>query len=237
MTPFYTPLEYDHKDKYDDQPRTDLLEFLPEKFETVLEIGCGNGATGALIKEKYPGLTYVGLEIDVGAARMAEKRLDAVISGDVEKMTAEQLAFSKESFDLIIAADVLEHLYDPWRAMGFIRYFNQIRGKILITVPNTQYINVIANLVHGHWTYEKYGLMDATHIRFFTWTEIEKLLKGAGYRILQTASKLPFNLDDQQWPQDITVGDLIIKNVDKIHALKLYTYQYVILAEKEMSEA
>ncbi len=232
MKPYYSPLNFDHQEKYDDKPRMDLMDLIPESCNHILEIGCGTGATGSFIKRKNPDVTYIGLEIDEQAARIAESRLNKVLVVDIEKVYPDELNFEKESFDLIIAADVLEHLYDPWRVMHFLQGYLKKNGKALLSFPNTQNINLIANLVQGHWTYEKYGLLDATHIRFFTWNEIEKLLQGTGYRILKTVSQLQAALDGQPYPLEITISNLILKNINREEAQKLFTFQYLVLAEK-----
>ncbi|OGP50499.1 MAG: hypothetical protein A2Y79_06295 [Deltaproteobacteria bacterium RBG_13_43_22] len=235
MNTYYSPLHYDHQDKYDDQPRMDIVNLIPESCESVLEIGCGTGATGAFLKEKNPNLYYVGMEIDGQAARIAKTRLNEVLTIDIEKINADQFNLKKNFFDLIIAADVLEHLYDPWRIMDFLRCFIEKNGKVILSFPNTQNINLIANLVQGNWTYEKYGLLDATHIRFFTWNEIEKLLMGTGYRILRSVSNLQTSLDGHTFPLEISISNLVFKNVSREEAQKLFTFQYLVLAEKVTS--
>jgi 2-polyprenyl-3-methyl-5-hydroxy-6-metoxy-1,4-benzoquinol methylase len=235
MRPYYSPLNFDHRDKYDDKPRMDLMDLIPESCDHILEIGCGTGATGLVIKGKNPDLIYVGLEIDPQAARIAKTRLDKVLTVDIEKTPPGELNFEKESFDLIIAADVLEHLYDPWRVMDFLRSFLKMKGKAVLSFPNTQNINLIANLVQGHWTYEKYGLLDATHIRFFTWNEIAKLLQGTGYGILKVVSQLQAALDGQPYPLEIAISNLVLKNVSREEAERLFTFQYLVLAEKVTS--
>ena len=232
MNLYYSPLNFDHQDKYDDKPRMDLMDLIPESCDRILEIGCGTGATGSVIKGKKPKAYYVGIEIDDQAARIAGTRLDQVLSVDLDKIQPEQFNFEKEFFDLIIAADVLEHLYDPWRLMHLLRGYLKKNGKVLLSFPNTQNINLIANLVKGHWTYEKYGLLDATHIRFFTWAEIEKLLQGTGYRIQRMVSQLQAALDGQSYPLEITISNLVLKNINKEEAQKLFTFQYLVLAEK-----
>jgi 2-polyprenyl-3-methyl-5-hydroxy-6-metoxy-1,4-benzoquinol methylase len=235
MKPYYSPLNIDHQHKYDDRPRMDLLDLIPGGCNHILEIGCGTGATGSVLKEKNPNLIYWGLEIDEQAARIAETRLDKVFATDIEKMAHDQRSFEDEFFDLIIAADVLEHLYDPWRVMHFLWGFIKKDGKILLSLPNTQNIHLIANLIQGNWTYEKCGLLDATHIRFFTWNEIAKLLLGTGYRILKTVSQLQAALDGQLFPLEITISNLVLKNINREEAQKLLTFQYLILAEKMIS--
>jgi SAM-dependent methyltransferase len=232
MTPYYSPLNFEHQDKYDDKPRRDLMGLVPESCDHILEIGCGTGATGSVLKGRNPNLVYVGVEINETAARTAGSRLDQVFTTDIEKLSPDQWPFEKEYFDLIIAADVLEHLYDPWRVMFFLKDFLKKGGKILLSLPNTQNINLIANLVQGNWTYEKYGLLDATHIRFFTWNEIDKLLQGTGFRIQKTVSQLQASLDGQSYPLEITIANMVLKNINREDAQKLFTFQYLVLAEK-----
>ncbi len=232
MKPYYSPLNVAHQDKYDDKPRMDIIDLVPGSCERVLEIGCGTGATGAFLKARNPDLYYVGMEIDEDAAMIAKTRLDEAIAIDIEKIHPDQFKLEKDYFDLLIVADVLEHLYDPWRIMDFLRSFIKSQGKVLLSFPNTQNINLIANLVQGHWTYEKYGLLDATHIRFFTWNEIEKLLQGTGYRILRSVSQLQSGLDGHPYPLEISINNLVLKNVSREEAQKLFTFQYLVLAEK-----
>jgi len=232
MKPYYSPLHFDHQDKYDDKPRMDIIDLVPESCEHILEIGCGTGATGAVIKEKNPDWYYVGLEVDEQAARIAKTRLNEAIAIDIEKIHPDKINLEKEFFDLLIAADVLEHLYNPWRVMDFLRSFLKKNGKVLLSFPNTQNINLIANLIQGNWTYEKYGLLDATHIRFFTWNEIEKLLQGTGYRILRSVSQLQADLDGHTFPLELSISNMVLKNVSRDEAQKLFTFQYLVLAEK-----
>jgi 2-polyprenyl-3-methyl-5-hydroxy-6-metoxy-1,4-benzoquinol methylase len=232
MNAFYSPLSHRHEDKYDDKPRLDILELIPGDCRRVLEIGCGTGATGALLKEKIQGLYYAGLEINEEAAKIAGTRLDEVVNIDLGTITPESFPFEKESFDLLIAADVLEHLYDPWQVMHILRNFLQMNGKAVLSIPNTQNIHLIAGLIQGNWTYEKFGLLDATHIRFFTWKEIEKLLLGTGYRILRFCNQLQTQLEGRTFPLDISIANLVLKNVSREEAQRLFTFQYLILAEK-----
>jgi len=165
-TTYYSPLTFTHEEKYDDKPREDIISLVPEDCRRILEIGCGTGATGSALKTRLPGIYYVGLEIDDRAVEIAETRLDRVLKVDLGKINRLSFPLKPESFDLLIAADVLEHLYDPWQVLYVLRGFLKAKGKALLSIPNTQNIYLIAHLVMGHWTYQKYGLLDATHIRF-----------------------------------------------------------------------
>lgn len=229
---YYSPLAYTHGEKYDDKPRLELIPLIPAECRTILEIGCGTGATGWVLKMANPELFYVGLEIDEQAVAVAKTRLDQVFSCDLGRIGQESLPFELDSFDLLIAADVLEHLYDPWRVLFVLRRYLKANGKVLLSIPNTQNIYLIAQLVTGYWTYQKYGLLDATHIRFFTWKEIERLLLGTGFRIIRCQKQLQTDLADKRFPADITIGNMVLRQIDQEAAELLFTFQFLVLAEK-----
>jgi len=233
---YYSPLNFTHEEKYDDKPRADIISLVPEDCRRILEIGCGTGATGSALKNRLPGLYYVGLEIDDRAVEIAQTRLDRVLKVDLGAINRLCLPLEPESFDLLIAADVLEHLYDPWQILYVLRGFLKAKGKALLSIPNTQNIYLIAQLVMGHWTYQKYGLLDATHIRFFTWKEIEKLLTGTGFRILLCKKQLQTDLADKEFPLDLSIANLVLRQVSREEAERLFTFQYLVLAAQTESE-
>jgi len=236
MSDYFSPLrQEDHLAKYGDNPRTDLLALLQEAPRRVLDIGCGSGAFGVLVKQKFPGVHYVGVELDESAAALARPRLDKVIVADVERTSLEQFDIAKASFDLLVCADVLEHLYDPWKALHALSEHLAPGGKVLASFPNIQNISVIAGLVAGNWTYARFGLLDATHIRFFTLNEIVKLFSGTGFSILQCVATVQDNsvLSQGEWPRDLDFGRLVLKNVTKEEAQRLFTFQYLVLARKQ----
>lgn len=232
MKKYFSPLGSSHEDKYADSPRPDIVDFIGEIPAAILEIGCGTGSTGRLIKEKSPASCYVGLEIDEAAASMAAGRLDKVISGDFEKLDLKAAGLNTGYFDLVICADVLEHLYDPWKALSILHDYLRPGGRVVASIPNVQNISVVAQLVEGNWTYTPFGLLDATHIRFFTWKEIEKLFNGTGFSIVKSTSLLQRNVDAESWPQDIDAGRLVIRNVTRDDAIMLFTFQYLVMGEK-----
>ncbi|MDR4499747.1 MAG: class I SAM-dependent methyltransferase [Candidatus Scalindua sp.] len=235
MKEYSSPLKIDYDSKYDDRPRTELLQMVTETPQRVFEIGCGSGATGYALKQKFQGLEFTGLEPDEKAARIAENRLDKIIVSDIEKVHLEAYGIKKEYFDLIICADVLEHLYDPWKTLFILRDYLKPHGKILASIPNTQYINLIINLLNGHWTYEKHGLLDATHLRFFTLNEIKKMFTGSGYKIVRCSFAEQPRLENIQWPADLDFGKIVLKNITREEATRLFVIQYFIIAQKVVS--
>ncbi len=233
MNNYISPLKADYRSKYDDTPRIDLLNLIAETPERVLEIGCGAGATGLAFKQKFRDIEFIGLEPEEKAAQIAQTRLDKVIVSDIEKVQLDSLGLMKEYFDLIICADVLEHLYDPWKTIFTLRDYLKPDGKMLASIPNIQNIDIINNLLGGHWTYSKYGLLDATHIRFFTLNEIIKMFSGTGYKMIQCSHATQSELERiKKWPADIDFGKIVLKNVTRDEASKLFVFQYFVIAQK-----
>lgn len=233
MKDYLSPLKTDHGAKYDDKPRTELIDLITETPQRVLEIGCGAGATGLALKQKFQDIEYVGVEPDEGAAKIAQTRLDRVIFSDIEKVQLDTFGLTKEYFDLIICADVLEHLYDPWKILFALRNNLVPDGRILASIPNIQHISIINNLLNGNWTYSKYGLLDATHIRFFTLSEITKMFSDTGYKMIQLSHAVQPEVEGvKKWPTDLDFGKVVLKNVTKDEASRLFVFQYFIIAQK-----
>jgi O-antigen biosynthesis protein len=231
MEHYYSPLNRRVVD-YGDNARSELVEFIKGDPDRILEIGCGRGAFGTEVKRKYPGVEYIGLELDEKAVKIARSRLNKVIMANIEEINLEQLDINKESFDFIICADVLEHLYDPWQVLFKLHAYLKPEGKILASIPNAQNISLILELLNGNWTYTEFGLLDATHIRFFTLNEIFRLFAGTGYKVIDCASIIQAQLGEDGWPRDLDFGKIMLRQVSKEEAAKLYTFQYIVVAQK-----
>jgi SAM-dependent methyltransferase len=228
-----SPLDARYEEKYQDRPRMDLMELLDFPFQTVLEVGCGSGSTARAIKERVSPITYLGIEVDQHAADEARGVMDRVLTGDIEKIDLDHYDIRKNSIDLVIFADVLEHLYDPWKILRMLHSYLRPGGRIIASIPNIQNIRVIQNLVNGYWTYTNMGLLDATHIRFFTLAEIGKLFGGSGYATEKIISVLNVELPREgSWPRDLDVGNLLLRNVTHDQAQQLFTFQYLIRVRK-----
>ncbi|MBF0271300.1 MAG: methyltransferase domain-containing protein [Magnetococcales bacterium] len=154
-----------------------LLNQVPATAGRILEIGCGAGALGACVKERMPGVVYHGLELDPEAASSAAARLDRVFVGSIESDLLSQV---EAGYDCIVFGDVLEHLYDPLTALRRVRPLLQPGGIVLCSVPNAQHHSVLASLLSGDFQYQDAGLLDRTHVRFFTYASFIKLMLDAG---------------------------------------------------------
>jgi GT2 family glycosyltransferase/2-polyprenyl-3-methyl-5-hydroxy-6-metoxy-1,4-benzoquinol methylase/tetratricopeptide (TPR) repeat protein len=166
---------------YFDFARPEVADLVPADARRVLDVGCGGGALGALLKQR-PGVEVTGLEGDERAAALARTRLDRVITVDLDAMNEPPLP--KGYFDCIIFADVLEHLSDPEQVLtGLLPYLHE-RGTIVASIPNVRHQDVVLDLlVNGRWQYQPAGILDATHLRFFTLHEIAAMFDRLGLQI------------------------------------------------------
>lgn len=157
-----------------------ILSLIPADARRVLDVGCGSGLLGKELKAK--GVDHVtGIEVNPEAASRAKAHLDRVLVGDVEQI---EVGFSEGEFEWIIFGDVLEHLRDPWQLLKRYRQYLSPGGRVVASIPNVAYFEVIKGLLGGHWNYTEVGVLDATHLRFFTLHEIKKMFLISGYKII-----------------------------------------------------
>lgn len=145
----------------------------------VLDVGCWDGYIGKRLAGK--GCSVVGIELDAAAAAAAERFYDRVIVADVESL--EGLDYPEGHFDVIIFGDVLEHLKDPSYVLKMFHRYLSGDGFILCTLPNVAHFYNRLMLLLGRWDYQDYGIMDRTHLRFFTVSTAQQLVRDAGFRI------------------------------------------------------
>lgn len=165
-----------------------LLEAVPPHAATVLEVGCGAGTLGAALKQRRPEAKVFGVELNPAAAAQAARALDLVLCCPVEQA---DLRFLHGQVDCIVYGDVLEHLTDPWGVLAAHRALLAPGGVVVASIPNVQHWSLIEHLLRGHWTYSDHGLLDDTHVRFFTYYSIGDLFERAGLAIHRTLGLLP----------------------------------------------
>lgn len=173
-------------DEYFSNVRGEVIEPIPPGNHRVLELGCGDGATGLAIKANGKASEVVGIEISPHAARVADTRLDQVLVGNIEEIS---LPFPRGYFDFLIAADVLEHLVDPWTLLRRLAPLLSDNGVVIASIPNVRNWRVVAGLVaRGRWEYSDSGILDRTHLRFFTRAAMIELLEQAGFAVSSVSS-------------------------------------------------
>ncbi len=163
---------------YPDVPNTDLLDRIPLDARVVLDVGCAAGALGAAYRRLNPRARILGIEQDRDAAQRAAQRLDAVANVDVEQAP---MPFSLTAgLDCIVYGDVLEHLKDPFAVLRRHAEALSDSGTMLICVPNVEHWSFAARLLRGTWDYEDTGLLDRTHLRWFSLETMKRGLEALG---------------------------------------------------------
>ncbi|NLW75537.1 MAG: methyltransferase domain-containing protein [Methanomicrobiales archaeon] len=173
----YEPVFIDLTNKNDS--RTLTIDLVGEN-KKVLEIGTSTGYVSKILKEHNN--TIIGIEIDEGAGIVAEQYCDQVIIGDVETIDYNRY-FQPESFDVILCADVIEHLRNPKDFLKNIKQYLKDDGYLVVSIPNFCHGDVIIRVLLGDFHYTPVGLLDETHLRFFGLNNIYSLFSDCGYTI------------------------------------------------------
>ncbi len=144
----------------------------------ILELGCAMGTMTQILQRE--GCAVTAIEIDAELAEEARPYCERLIVGDLEQMDFVEL-FGQQQFDAIIAADVLEHLKEPEHCLKQLRKFLKPEGYWVISIPNVAHSSLVAQLLVGRFPYRDKGLLDFTHLRFFTRKDLEEMLLKTGY--------------------------------------------------------
>lgn len=173
-------------DRYYFETREDLIRLIPASAKRILEIGCAAGMTGKALQERSLE-ELVGVELLEEMAEKARPYYTRIFAGDIERI---DLPFEEGHFDCIIYGDVLEHLKDPW---GLLKRHNLLlkdRGALVCSIPNVRHYRIIKKLlIHGAWEYTSDGILDKTHLRFFTLKSIRSMLEEAGFEIEEIVTR------------------------------------------------
>ena len=167
---------------YYTQTRPEMTNFVPKNASKILEVGCGEGLFGGQLKQKLHAEVW-GVELDNNAAALAQKKLDKVLVGDISQLISR---LPEAYFDCVVFNDVLEHLVDPFSVLLQIKPKLNADGVVVCSVPNVRYISVLKQLlVKKQWKYEGEGVLDKTHLRFFTQKSLIDTFNSLGYEILK----------------------------------------------------
>ena len=172
--------------RYYESDRSPFLEWLGMRQDRVLDIGCGAGRSGAWLRAR--GATrIVGIEVDPASAELARAVYDEVHVASVESA----LSGIDEPFDLILCADVLEHLVDPWSVVRRLREHATSETTLAVSVPNIRNLGALRRIAFGDgFAYETEGIFDETHLRFFTRANARAMLEGGGWQIERSGRAL-----------------------------------------------
>ncbi len=211
---------------YSNYARTELIEMITatkDKPIEVLELGCAAGCSLYRIRRLWPNSKVHGVEYVENIAQIGATMAD-IIQGDVESMI---IPYNKKQFDYIICADVLEHLRDPQATIErFIPYLKD-DGHFLISLPNVRQYAVVKLLaLYGRFDYMDYGILDKTHLKFFTKDTAIEMLKKAGL-IVERIERY-YNSE----PEENEFIDTLSQFFDVKDKDEMRVYQYYFLAKK-----
>ena len=175
--------EFRYEDKFWQQ--TDAKEIVfgligPES--QVLDLGCWTGRLGEKLK-KEKNCVVVGVDINQKALAIAKKRLDKAFFCDLDKPDRLPKTVKGQKFDFVCATDVLEHLKNPSLVLRVVGKILHKNGRLIISLPNVANYSIRVKLLLGNFDYEKTGILDETHLRFFTEKSAIKMIKGCGFEV------------------------------------------------------
>jgi 2-polyprenyl-3-methyl-5-hydroxy-6-metoxy-1,4-benzoquinol methylase len=218
--------------------RADMAKHLPTGAKIVLDVGCNTGCLGEYLKtlgiEKIVGVDAAPHAIDV-----SKQYEDEVHLIDVE---AEELPYPERYFDAIFYGDVLEHLRYPWDVLNRYRKYLKDDGVIIASIPNAGHFSIVGKLLRGDLHYEDAGILDRTHLRFFTRDSATRMLEDCGYEILQIEPNIDYQngrvLDNQEIIKASATSLLQSMAPDANQATmsgSLFALQYIFVAKKKVT--
>jgi 2-polyprenyl-3-methyl-5-hydroxy-6-metoxy-1,4-benzoquinol methylase len=203
--------------------RREVVDFLPFKNGTILDIGCGNGATLMFLKDKGICGTAYGMELMPEPAAEAMEVLDKAWCGNIEE-TMPDIAMG--TLDAILLMDVLEHLADPWAVVKKITPLLKPDGMLVASIPNVRHWSSLLPLVFANrWTYVESGILDKTHLRFFVKKTAIELMECSGLKVdkIQDMHRIKFRI----WkPKNL------VKNIGLLFFPNIMALQFYIRARK-----
>ncbi len=176
------------------------------------------------------GYEVHGVEISKKAAEEAKKILDDVIVGDIEEI---ELPYPEGYFDVIICADVLEHLFDPKSVLIKLRYYLNDEGILVTSIPNIANWKMRLELLQGRFEYTQTGILDSGHIRFFTYYTARRMLEETGFRI----TKVEYTSNWWDLPRLLRTGIYAVRKIlpfkfNSPHSINLFGYQVIFTTKK-----
>ncbi len=173
---------------YYSQDRGELLAFVPPGVRKVLDVGCGEASFTQSVKKAFNAEAW-GLEMVAAAADIARSRLDQVLVGSFDDRFAD---LPQKYFDCIFFNDVLEHMENPERVLSASKKLLSEEGAIMCSIPNVRFFpNLLELLIKKDWRYRDGGVLDRTHLRFFTLKSIERLFADLGFEIVKISGINP----------------------------------------------
>lgn len=214
-----TPLDENHS-------HTQIVKRIP-RYARVLELGCGDGSMSRLMRERCQA-RIIGIDHNPEIVWQAQRYCDYVFTEDLDDPGSLD-ALQGEKFDVITLVDVLEHLKNPQDLLQRLKPLLLDEGQLLFSVPNVAHASVRLELLNGHFDYEKAGILDTTHLRFFTRQSIQALLADEGY----TVNEIDYTWHDM--PDEVigrylqSMGlEVTPQALEAFHQPEAVAYQFII---------
>ena len=216
--------------KYQRSERREMLQFITNQPETVLDVGCREGLFVKAIKEVYAIKDSWGVEPDDTIQEAAQANLDNVVIDFFTKETK----LPEKYFDLIVFNDVLEHMYDPWEALEKARTLLSPKGIVIVSLPNIRNKYLLKKLIfNDDFEYLPAGILDVTHIRFFTKSTMVKMFKDTGFEVLQARPVVL--IKKKRWYEPIKHiprGIINFVTFNRFESLQYSQYAFTLKAKK-----
>ena len=208
---------------YYDHVRFEIDPLMPSSADRILEIGFGEGSTLSYLKSSNRCIWVGGIELSHAAVEKArQKNLDLVLEGNIEDEDID-LPFEENYVDVIIVLDVLEHLVDPWSVIHRCHTLLKPGGSLICSIPNVRNFKVVLPLLSGKWQYSDTGILDKSHLRFFTKKTAIELMECSGMNV------------DMVRSTGLATGKSAIANILTMSLLKqFFEVQYIIRAKKDV---
>jgi 2-polyprenyl-3-methyl-5-hydroxy-6-metoxy-1,4-benzoquinol methylase len=215
-------------DRYYGETRPEIRELVPRTARRILDVGCGAGGLGAALKVDLPEAEVVGIEAFPAAADLAEEVLDAVLRIDLQDFS--EIPYAHGTFDAMVFGDVLEHMHDPHGVLATLRPYLAPDGVIVCSIPNVSHWSVVGPLLlNDRWTYGDSGLLDRTHVHFFTLYEVDQMLTEVGFEATHLSAT--FNGEPPALVSAI-VGLLARYGADQVETkARMTAYQFLVVAQ------
>lgn len=224
---------YERKISDTERSSLSVLASLIRPGAKVLDLGCGSGALGHYLRTRQE-CTLDGVTLSTVEAELARPSYRRMEVANLEHCDLATL-FAGERYDQIVCADVLEHLSAPERTLDACRALLAPGGELLISIPNAGYAGLVAELMHGEFTYRDEGLLDRTHLRFFTRQSLTRFLQAHGWglqsldTIHRTMHESEFKANFDQLPP--SVASYLLSVPDAL------TYQFIAQAKPDVAHA
>lgn len=194
----------------------------------VLELGCSVGIQSKVLREEL-GCDVTGVELNPLAARQAEAYCTSVVVGNLDQVDFEA-EFPSQKFDVVLCADVLEHLYNPTALLNRIKPVIGPSGYVVASIPNVVHIALIFEMLHGKFDYRDTGLLDDSHIRFFTRSSLIRTFTDAGFTIDHLDRGLASAYETEFAINNCTQEDRDVLDYLRAHNEECFTYHFIVKA-------